>query len=164
MARLTVREVVSEVITRTASEELPLLRGLESMDDTSVARALGRRARRREPLGFGLDTTVALITPILWAVLSDVVREGVETAVGNVIDRVKRRLRRWWRARSRSRRNEPLVLPPLRPEQVSQVRQMILDQCSDAGVEEIRAYAVAEGVAELLRSMPAGGAEQATST
>jgi hypothetical protein len=135
VGRLTVREVVADVVAEASPEELPLLAGLTAMDDAGIDRALTRSGRGREPLGFGLGTAVVLVTPVLWAVLSAIAQEGLEAAVEGAATRVKRRLRRLRRARTA----EPLVLPDFEPGQVRRVRELILASCTAAGIEDVQA-------------------------
>lgn len=149
MGRTTVRDVVTHVIRENAPEELPLLVGLESIDDAGVDRVLSRRSRSREPLGFGLETIVVLITPVVWGVLSEVAQDGLRAAVENAVGRVKRRLRPWrWRTGTG---NEPLELPSLNDDEIEQLHKLVLARCASAGIDDSRAAAVARSVADHLR-------------
>ncbi|MFI1498590.1 hypothetical protein [Streptomyces platensis] len=141
--KLSVRQVIRDVVAETAPEELPLLAGLEPLDDTAVDRVLGRRARTREPLGFGLDTAVALVTPVLWTVLSDVARQELQTAAGGLLARLKR----WLRRRRRPPQDQAgLTLSPLDHVQAEHVRELVLARCTAAGIDDARAAAIADGV------------------
>ncbi|MEU5211804.1 hypothetical protein [Streptomyces sp. NPDC020742] len=143
VTQLTVRQVIKDVVAETAPEELPLLAGLEPLDDTAIDRVLGQRARTREPLGFGLDTVVALVTPVLWTVLSDVARQELQTAASGGLARLKQRLRR----HRRPRQDEAaLTLPPLDRVQAQHVRELVLARCTAAGIDDTRAAAIADGV------------------
>ena len=159
MGNLTVREVVTDVIAKVAPDELPLLAGLEPIDDAGADRVLTRRARGRDPLGFGLDTVVSLVTPVLWIVLTDVAREGVTNVAMGVLARMKRRLRRWLN------RRRPMTLPPLDPAQVRHVRSMILTRCAAAGIDDARAAQVADAVAvRLMLGTASGDAREGSTT
>ena len=147
VALLTVRGVVTDVVATVAPEELAVWAGLEPMDDARLDQALSRRMRRREPLGFGLETVVVLITPVLWATLSEVAKRAAQTAGEGAATRVTRRLRRWTGRRGAA---EPLVLPPLDAAQIRQVHRMVLERCNAAGIKDVRAAAVADGVAARL--------------
>ncbi len=73
----TVRQVVRDVVVLTAPEEAPLLEALDrEPDDGRVVRVLSRRPRRGEPLGFGLEQAVPLLTPVVWLSLDEAVRRG----------------------------------------------------------------------------------------
>ncbi len=149
VAELTVRHMLGEVVADAAPEEVPLLAGLEPLDDAGVDRVLKRRPQGPEPLGFGLETAVVLVTPVLWAVLSEVVKDGLTAAVEDTDRRIWRRLRRW-RRRRRVRAGERLTLPSFDPEQVRRVHALVLARCAAAGIARSRATAVADGVAARL--------------
>jgi hypothetical protein len=159
----TVRDIVTHVVREEAPEELPLLAGLKSIDDAGVDRVLARRARAREPLAFGLETVVVLITPVVWGVLSDVAQDGLRAAAENTAGRVKRRLRRWRKHNTTG--GEPLALPSLNHDEVGQVRRLVLARCADAGIDELRAAAIADGVAaRLLLGLTDEDAEESEGT
>ncbi|MFD5396548.1 hypothetical protein ACFWJW_20270 [Streptomyces sp. NPDC127097] len=153
---LAVRQVVCDVVAETASEELPLIEGMRDLDDAAVDRALLRRGRRREPLGFGLELVVALVTPVLWAVLAELAKQTLSTVGEGAAPRLRNRVRRLFR---RSGDPTPLQLPTLSQEQIVQVRDTVLERCTAAGVEDPRALAVADGVAARLAldALPGGG-------
>ncbi|WP_435603858.1 hypothetical protein [Streptomyces sp. bgisy130] len=156
---LAVRQVVCEVVAETASEELPLIEGMRYLDDSAVDRALLRRGRSREPLGFGLEMAVALVTPVLWAVLAELAKQTLSTVGEGAAPRLRSRVRGLFR-----RSDDPthLQLPPLSQEQIVQVRDAVLERCTAAGVEDPRALAVADGVAARLAldALPGGGLRQ----
>ncbi|MFF3544260.1 hypothetical protein ACFYXD_20725 [Streptomyces platensis] len=156
---LAVRQVVCDVVAESASEELPLIEGMRGLDDAAVDRALTRRGRSREPLGFGLEVVVALVTPVLWAVLAELAKQTLSTVGEGAAPRVRSRVRGWFR---RSGDTTPLELPPLSQQQIVQVREAVLERCTAAGVEGARALAVADGVAARLAldALPGGGPRQ----
>lgn len=153
--RLAVRQVVRDVVAETADEELPLIEGMRDLDDAAVDHALMRRGRSREPLGFGLEMTVALITPVLWAVLAELAKQTLTKVTEGAAPRLQSRVRGLLR---RSRDTTPLHLPPLSQEQIVHVREAVLERCTAAGVEGTRALAVADGVAARLAldALPGG--------
>ncbi|WP_405938086.1 hypothetical protein OG338_16755 [Streptomyces sp. NBC_00726] len=145
MTLLMVRQVVRDVVSEVAPEELPLLDGvLGLLDDAGVQRALTRRSRGREPLGFGLETVVALVVPVVWGALAEVARQTLQGAAQGGITRLRRRLGRSTAA------TEPLALPPLDREQILHVRRTVLVRCAAAGMDEARAVTVADSVAARL--------------
>ncbi|WP_148588936.1 hypothetical protein [Streptomyces sp. WAC01526] len=160
---LTVRQVVCEVVAATASEELPLIEGMRDLDDAAVDRTLLRRGRSREPLGFGLEMAVALVTPVLWGVLAELAKKTMSTVGEKAAPRLRSRVRGLFQ---RSGAPTPLQLPSLSQEQIVQVRDAVLERCAAAGVEEPRSLAVADGVAARLAldALPDGGLRQDAET
>ncbi|WP_327706086.1 hypothetical protein [Streptomyces decoyicus] len=150
------RQVVCDVVAETAPGELPLIEGMRDLDDAAVDRALLRRRRSREPLGFGLELVVALVTPALWAVLAELAKQTLSTVGEGAAPRLRSRVRGLFR---RSGDPTPLQLPTLSQEQIVQVRDAVLERCTAAGVEDPRALAVADGVAARLAldALPGGG-------
>ncbi|MFE6155838.1 hypothetical protein [Streptomyces sp. NPDC057889] len=139
------RQVVRDVVAEVAPEELPLLDGvLGPLDDAGVQRALTRRSRGREPLGFGLETVVALVVPVVWGALAEVARQTLQGAAQSGIARLKRR---WGRSAADT---GPLTLPPLDREQILHVRRTVLTRCAAAGMDAARAATVADSVAARL--------------
>jgi hypothetical protein len=136
-----VREVVREVITEFAPEELPVVDGLWRLDDDEVRQRLGRRRQRRESLGFGLDDIAVLATPVVWVAVDEVVRRITGTAVGGGMRRLKLVLRK------ALRRPGPIVaVPRLTPTQLEQVRQHVRELALKSGFDEDKAEALAERV------------------
>lgn len=72
---LRLRDVVRDVVTEAAPDELPLMEGLGRSDDESAVRRLTRRNRPAEPLAFGLDEIAVLVTPVVWIALDEAVRQ-----------------------------------------------------------------------------------------
>lgn len=143
---MMVRQVVRDVVAEVAPEELPLLDGvLEALDDAGVQRTLTRRSRGREPLGFGLETVVALVVPVVWGALSEVARQTLQGAAQRGIARLRRRLG------LPAEDTGPLTLPPLDREQILYVRRTVLARCAAAGMEEARAASVADSVVARLQ-------------
>jgi hypothetical protein len=145
-SRRAVRVVVRAVVAQTAPEELPLLDAVcdRCGDDAAALRMLARRRRRHDPLSFGLEAYIPLAAPIVWAVLDQMVRTGVDGAM----PRFRAALRR---LRPRRRPDDTPSVPELTPEQVAVVREKIRSRAEAAGMETERAQALADRVAvELL--------------
>ena len=138
---LAVREVVRDVITGFAPEELPLVDGLWRLDDDEVLHRLRRRRQHRAPLGFGLDDIAVLATPLVWIALDEAVRRITGTAVGGVTKRTKLLLRKVLR-----RREPAVTVPRLSPAQLEQVQQHVRDLALKSGFDEDKAKALAERV------------------
>ncbi|MFC5253559.1 hypothetical protein [Streptomyces nigrescens] len=156
------RDVVRYAVELAAPEELPLLDGLTELDDVQAERALTSRSRARERLGFGLTEAVALVTPVLWTVLSEAGRHAVGLAVDGAVERLRARLRR---RRADLAGADRLTLPPMPPERIEEIRHAVRERCLAAGVNRARAVAVADAVAvrlamDELRSNREGGDPQ----
>jgi hypothetical protein len=142
-----VRDVVRDVVAEYAAEEVLVLDGIGGLDDLQVTRLLTRRARRREPLGYGLDSIVPMVAPVLWVVLTEATEETTDVAVQGAFGKLRRISKRLIRRR---RKTVPMVIPELTRAQIKDVRQKIFERCREAGIEEDRAMALADGVAVRL--------------
>ncbi|WP_433342240.1 hypothetical protein [Micromonospora sp. CA-111912] len=150
-----VRDVVRDVVTEVAPAELPVVTGLATFDDAVVVRRLGRRSRRREPLGFGLGEIVPLVTAVVWLVLDQVAQQ----AAGSVADRAGRGVGALWRRLFR-RRSLAVVVPALTPAQLAEVHQQVIEVGVRQGLERERAAAVADAVlARLVLASPERGGQ-----
>ncbi|MCX4458722.1 hypothetical protein OOK58_43210 [Streptomyces sp. NBC_01728] len=138
----TVREVVRGVVAEVAPHEVQVLDRLSSLDDESVTRLFSRRKRRGEPLGFGIAEVAALVTPVVWLVVDELARRGVEAAV----DGTARPARSIWRWLLRRPPELPGTIPPLTPEQLGAVRQRVLERAGEAGLSGPAAEALADAV------------------
>ncbi|MFE3763646.1 hypothetical protein ACFXPI_18000 [Streptomyces sp. NPDC059104] len=143
--RVTVRQVVREVVAETAPAELVLVDGLARFDDATAVRRLRPRGGRREPLGFGLGEIAALVTPVVWLVLDQTARKFAESAADGTVTGTRALLRRVLR-----RTAGPLVVPPLTPGQLAQVREHVLESASHRGLAVECAEAVADAVVARL--------------
>ncbi|MCX4472707.1 hypothetical protein OOK41_20750 [Micromonospora sp. NBC_01655] len=145
--------MVRDVVTEVAPSELPVVAGLATFDDAVVVRRLGRRSRRREPLGFGLGEIVPLVTAVVWLVLDQVAQQ----AAGSVADRAGTGVRALWRRLFR-RRSPAAVVPALTQAQLASVHQQVIEVGVRQGLERERAEAVADAVlARLVLAAPEHG-------
>ena len=146
----TVRQVVRDVVVLTAPEEAPLLEALDrEPDDGRVVRVLSRRPRRGEPLGFGLEQAVPLLTPVVWLSLDEAVRHGAGAATDGIGRRARLLLARVFRRRGKAPAVQRTV-PPLTREQLAAVRERVVQRARAAGVAARRAEAVADAVVARL--------------
>ena|SRR5690349_18307789 len=93
---------------------------------------------RDEVLGFGIETVGVLLTPVVLAAVTEVVRYLAEQVGGDV--------RSWLR---RDRRAEARV-PKLDDAQLDRVRGIVLEKCGQAGLAEDRSRLVADSVVGAL--------------
>lgn len=143
--QVRVREVVREVVAEIAPPELVLVDGLAQFDDATAVRRLRPQGGRREPLGFGLGEMAALVTPVVWLVLDQTARKCAESAVDGTV-----RGTRAWLRKALNRTAEPLVIPPLTPGQLAEVRARVLESASHRGLTVECAEAVANAVVARL--------------
>ncbi|UQA97041.1 hypothetical protein [Streptomyces halobius] len=142
-----VRDVVRDVVAEHAAHELPLVDSLRQFDDDRVIRTLARRGRRREPLGFGYAEAAALVTPVVWLVLDQAARRGVDAATERLMRRGRTRLRRLLR---RAPGTPDRVLIELARDELALVRTHILERATERGIDRREAEALADGVVARL--------------
>jgi hypothetical protein len=141
-----VRDLVRDVVTEVAPEELPLLAGLAGFDDATAVQRLGGEVRRREPLGFGLGEVAALVTPVVWLAVDQATQQIVGTWVQNRVARTGIALRRVFRRSA----PPPVVIPALTREQLALVRRSVLTMAAQRGLEPERAAVIADAVVTRL--------------
>jgi hypothetical protein len=140
-----VRDVVRAVIADVAPEELPVVDALRQFDDETAVRRLARGGAGREPLGFGLEDAVYLVTPVLWIAVDQSVRRTVDRTADGLPHGVRKLFRRASR-----RRPEPLAVPELTVQQVADVRRRVLELAATSGLSPERAEALADRLAVRL--------------
>ncbi|MFI0467975.1 hypothetical protein ACH347_28175 [Saccharopolyspora sp. 5N102] len=145
VAGTRVRDAVRAIVAEVAPEELPLVDGLRRFDDEAAVARLARGGNAREPLGFGLEEIVALVTPVVWIVLDEAVRK----AVGDAVDGASGGLRKAWRKVTR-RSSEPLSVPALTTEQIADVRRRVFEMAEKTGLDPERAEVLADRVVAQL--------------
>jgi hypothetical protein len=151
---ITIRDLVSAVVTKHAEDELPLVEMLESLDDQEIVRGLRQRERNRERLGFGFGEIVGEVTPVLWLVLAGVAQYTGEQATDGFVGRLRRLFRR---RRNRGETPERLVLNELSGEELGSLRERVKQAGLEQGLSEGRAKAIADAVvAELAVSAQRG--------
>lgn len=153
-----VRDVVREVVTERAAQELPLLDALWPMDDQQVVRILAGRGERRQPLGFGLVEVTGLVTAVVWLVLDQAARRAVDSAVDGVIQRSRTGVRRLLR---RSPAEPPRTVPELDRDELAAVRTQILERAIERGIDPEEARTLADAVVVQLATAGSGSADDA---
>ena len=142
---MKVRDVVRDVVAEVSPDELPVVTGLAQLDEAVALRRMARRKTRQDPLGFGLDQAVALVTPVVWLAVSEAARQLGGDVGGGVAAWVKAAARKVLR-----RRAAPEVVPPLTREQAVVVRQLVLEMAAQRGLSKQRASVIADAVAARL--------------
>lgn len=141
LAGVSLLDVVRHAVAEVAPEELPIVVGLSRFDDGQITRMFARRARRAEPLGFGLEEVAALATPIVWAAVQDAANSMVASTVNSLLGRVKSALRRLFH---RTAQSHPL--PSFGPAELAEVRRRVLELAAESGFEDHRAVLLADSV------------------
>ncbi|MFI1198749.1 hypothetical protein ACH4VR_04630 [Streptomyces sp. NPDC020883] len=137
--------MVRDVVAAVAAEELPVVDALAGFDDATVLQRLRRRRRRREPLGFGLDEVAVLVTPVVWLGVDQAAKRIADSAVDGASKGAKAVLRKVSR-----RPTSPVVVPPLTPAQLGEVRRAMLEMAVQRGLAQEQAVAVADAVVARL--------------
>ncbi|GII84186.1 hypothetical protein Ssi03_21760 [Sphaerisporangium siamense] len=153
------REVVSQVVAEVAPEEAAIVHAFDDVGHDEAVRRLKRSRARREPLGFGLGEVVALVTPVIWIVLDEVLNKSAESAVTATGGWLKPRLVAVFRrltGRDPAPRADP-VMPVMTAEQLRAVHDRIKELGAEAGLEAKQAEQVADGVVARLAIQAASG-------
>lgn len=144
------RDVVRDVVAGMAPDELVVVDGLAQFDDDTVVRRLARSGEHSEPLGFGADEIVVLVTPVVWLVLDEAAKQAAESAVGGARKVAKALVTRFRRGGS-----APAVVPPLSREQLIEVRRAVEDTARWRGLAPEQATAIADALVARLALTPA---------
>ncbi|MFJ9678034.1 hypothetical protein ACIRP2_08260 [Streptomyces sp. NPDC101194] len=136
-----VRDLVREVVTKLATDELPLLEGLLELDDATAVRRLNGHGQRREPLGFGVGEIAVLVTPVAWLALDQAARRIGDIAMERASRESVGALRRLFR-----RSRPPVMVPPLTREQLAEVKRLVLETAEQRGLAAAQASEVANAV------------------
>lgn len=149
MGAVNVRDVVHSVIAEVAPEELPVVRGLAELDDETAVRLLGKKGAQDEPLGFGVDEIIVMVTPVVWLALDAAVQQVVDAAGDGAARGLRAALRKTFR-RSGSR---PRLIPALTPDQLAEVREQVIGAASERGITDERATTIGDTVVRRLALM-----------
>ncbi|WP_446038542.1 hypothetical protein [Streptomyces sp. SID1121] len=155
--------MVRDVVAERAAHELPLVDGLRELNDERVVQVLSGGGRRREALGFGYAEAATMITPVVWLVLDQVARRGVDAVTDAVTDSAVRRSRRGLRRLlRRGSADEPRTLTELDRAQLAAVRARVVERATAQGISGEQAEALADSVvARLATGDPAPNAPNA---
>jgi hypothetical protein len=141
LAGVRLLDVVRYAVTEVAPEELPLVIGLSRFDDGQITRMLARRARRSEPLGFGLGEAAVIATAIVWTAVQETANNLVASAAESLLGRIRSALRRLLHRTARSK-----PLPRFGPAELAEVRRRVLELAKENGFEDQRAVLLADSV------------------
>jgi hypothetical protein len=128
--QISVGEIVRDVIAEAAPAELLVVDGLRQLDPDTVRKRLRSRRQSRDPVGFGLDVVVPLMTPVAWIAVDELVRRFVDDASGSLAGRIGKALSTVARRvthRPRAEVTATATVPPLSPSQLEEVRRRVLE-------------------------------------
>lgn len=145
-----ISEVARSLIADVAPQELPLFRANSDAYFKNSAKAQQSQAAKDEMLGFGPGGEIVLLTPVALAVLSDVipflideVKKAVQTeSAAWISDTVKAMFKKFHLA-EKAEKGKPL---PLTPEQLAQVRHIVIKKAHQLKLSDERAALLADTV------------------
>lgn len=159
--RVAVGDIVRDVIAEAAPAELPVADGLRKLGPGTVRRRLRRRRLSRDPVGFGLNVIVPLMTPVAWIAVDELVRRVVDDTSGGLARRLGRALRTLARRVTHRPQAEVTVtaaVPPLSHAQLLGVRRRVLELAPKYYLTPEDAEALADRVvAQLILATAAPG-------
>jgi hypothetical protein len=125
-----ITDIAHELIAQIAPQELPLFRPTSEAFINNLGNGLTRRDTTDDMLGFGLDTAIDFLTPVVLALTTEVVKflaekakESIKEASGELIAKfIKRMFNRI--PSTEEDKSTPLVLSP---EELVQLRQLMLE-------------------------------------
>ncbi|BCJ76843.1 hypothetical protein CS0771_63870 [Catellatospora sp. IY07-71] len=132
------------VAAQVAPEEDELFTVLDAAYRKDPALLSGRGSGDDEMLGFGVETVAALMTPVVLAAVTEVMRYLTEQYGTTLRARLSLR-------RTRREAAEPAT-PAIDDAQLAHVRSIVLDKCTQAGIDEGRSRLLADSVAGALRN------------
>ena len=186
MATLTSEQLISDVgrdvIGEIAPQELPLYRANSTAYFKDPQKALSRQESREQKLGFGAGTSVTLLTPVVLAVLtevvkfvSDEVKKNLQEEGSELIGETIKGMFRKFRAKEAVERElapdaavaapvpatepspEPAETPPrfaLSAEQIAAVRRIAVERAALLRLSERTAQLLADSIAASLVVAP----------
>lgn len=145
-----VRDLAKKLLRETAPEELPLLRPASERYFADPEKALRERRSQQEVLGFGGEAVVALLTPIVLSVATDVLTEFA-TEIAKIggsrgVAAIRAALRRLFRLEPSADETAPAEIPPITREQLILVRQNAFDRAVMLDLPEAKASLLADAV------------------
>ena len=88
-------EVVRAVTAEFAPEELLFLDALALLPPDDIGPAFIRATSRDDPLGFGMGEVAAVVVPVVWMAVQQVVNELAASAADGLAARTRMALRKW---------------------------------------------------------------------
>ncbi len=148
-----VADLARDLVAIAAPHELPLFRAVSEAYLNDPERALKAQRGKDEMLGFGMGEAAVLLSPIILAVVTDVLRyvtehvlqtvksEGAALASGAVKNMFKK---------FRGEEKKEGKVSPLTAEQIAQVRRLSFERARQLDLPEAQAGLLADAVAGSL--------------
>jgi uncharacterized spore protein YtfJ len=143
-----ITELACVVVAKTAPEELPLFRATSAAYFKNTNKLLKSQMGKDELLGFGLGEAVSLLTPTVLVVVTDAVtfvtvafaKSVAEESENFISDLIRKLFKR------SHKKKEHHDLPPLTPEQLTQVRKRAYEKACQLKLSDDRASLLADAV------------------
>jgi hypothetical protein len=145
-----IAELSRDLVAQTAPQELPLFRPISEAYFKDPEKTLKREAGKDEMLGFGAGVAVTFLTPIVLAIMTQVVSFLIEE-IGKSLrsegssltsDIVKRMFRKFRGGES----PEGKAPPALTPQQLAQVRELALEKAQQLNLPPNQAGLLADSI------------------
>ncbi len=145
-----VSDVAHDLLNQLAPQELPLFRATSEAYFKNPQKALKGQLARDETLGFGSGEAAILLTPLVLAVTTEVVKflaeeikKSVKEESSSLISASVKKVFKKFRPQEKADKKTP---PPLSPEQLAQVREIALKKARQLKLPEARAKLLADSV------------------
>jgi len=150
-------QLAHDLVAELAPDELPLIDAAPGAFRVGNQRAVPRGRRQRDrALGYGIDGTVALMTPVILLVITKVIDHLADQLGERVADRVggavRTRIRRVFRRGKPAAAPLPPVPAALTAAQLGEVRTVAHDTARQAGLPEAKADLLADALVGRLAS------------
>ncbi|MFB7613985.1 hypothetical protein [Kitasatospora sp. NPDC056181] len=141
-----VASLARSAVARTAADELPFFE-LTAAGFLAGSERARRTARKDEPLGFGGDAALVLISTAALTVTVDVLKQLSQYYSERLVQGAARRTRGWFRRRSTAAAAPAGVpLPRLSADQIAELRELAYRRAKDAQVPDASAALIADAI------------------
>ena len=163
MAEITEEQLLSEVgrdlIADLAPQELPLFRANSEAYFKNPEKALQGQIGKDEMLGFGAGDAVVLLTPIVLAILNEVVKFVIDELKKSVQNEsaawIQQTVKALFKKLPQVEKDDKKKPPALTTDQLAQVRTIAFDKARQLKLPAQRAALLADAVVGSLATMPA---------
>lgn len=152
-------EVARDLVAQLEPQELPLFRAASQQFRQNPEGLLAEAKANDNPIGFGAGEAAALLTPAALAVASSVIsylagelsKTAADTSASFLVETVRRLFKKSTSATAQNgKQQNNKQLPALTPNQLSQVREIVLKQARQAKLSDPRAKALADATVGML--------------
>lgn len=144
-----IADLARNVVAETAPQELPLFRPVSEAYFREPKTALHGKRGKDEMLGFGVGEAITLVTPVVLAIMTDVVtflagelqKTFKEESAGIIGDLVKKLFKKYHTGESGTS-----AAATLTKEQLAKVRQIALEKARQLSLPENKAQLLADSM------------------